>query len=72
MLKKEKDYWINIFNKTYKNKIDTWDYQLMLGGWIKDQYSIIPNINLVSHIGMGPKATHSIYPKEKKEKGILS
>ena len=66
MLKKEKDYWINIFNKTYKNKIDTWDYQLMLGGWIKDQYSIIPNINLVSHIGMGPKATHSIYPKEKK------
>lgn len=66
MLVKEKNYWNKIFESTYKNKIDTWDYQLMLGGWMNDQFAVTPNKNLVSHIGMGPRATHSHYPSEKK------
>ncbi len=66
MYLKEKKYWNKIFQDTYKNKIDTWDYQLMLGGWMNDQFAITPNVNLVSHIGMGPRATHSFYPNVKK------
>ena len=38
----------------------------MLGGWMNDQFAGTPNVNLVSHIGMGPRATHSFYQMLRK------
>jgi len=52
-------YWHNIFEHTYKGRIDTWDYQLVFTSWLQNGLHILPNINLVSNIGFGPEATHT-------------
>jgi hypothetical protein len=46
-------------NKTYKNKIDTWDYQWTFSK-IKNNYlSIIPSKNLITNVGFNKKAKHT-------------
>ncbi|MBP2629115.1 MAG: hypothetical protein H6Q68_3826 [Firmicutes bacterium] len=52
-------YWHNVFEHTYKGRIDTWDYQLVFASWLQNSIHILPNINLVSNIGFGPEATHT-------------
>lgn len=59
MFNKEFSYWCEIFNKTYKGEIKTWDYQFMLSLWQNNQVVITPNSNLTSHIGLGVNATNS-------------
>ena len=46
-------YWTDIFNKVYKKKIKTWDYQWVYTVWLNKGISIIPNRNLVTNIGFG-------------------
>ena len=60
---KEATYWNEIFDKTYKGIIKTWDYQLMLSLWQNKQVVITPNKNLTSHIGLGVNATNSTSKK---------
>lgn len=55
----ERRYWENIFESTYKGKIDTWDYQWTAAIWKNNGLTITPNINLVSNIGYGENATHT-------------
>ena len=46
-------------NKTYKNKIDTWDYQWSFSK-IKNNYlSIIPSKNLITNVGFNKNAKHT-------------
>ena len=46
-------------NKTYKNKIDTWDYQWTFSK-IKNNYlSIIPSKNLITNVGFNKNAKHT-------------
>jgi hypothetical protein len=56
-------YWERIFddiyNDTYTNKIDTWDYQWVFSCWINGGLSIAPNQNLISNIGFNCYATHT-------------
>ena len=52
--------WTEIFEKVYSGKIDTWDYQLCYALLCSSRLTIIPNINLISNIGFGPGATHTI------------
>jgi len=52
-------YWSNIFETTYRNKIDTWDYQWVFSCWIQNGLVVFPNMNLVSNIGFGEDATHT-------------
>lgn len=47
------DYWKNVFDLMYKEKIQTWDYQLVFAAWIQNSFAAIPRINLVSNIGFG-------------------
>ncbi len=54
------NYWINIFNAMSKGMIDTWDYQWHYTLLENNGMSISPNINLVSNIGFGIDATHTI------------
>ena len=54
------NYWKDIFDKTYSGMIDTWDYQLLFTCWSKRMLTILPNVNLVSNIGFGKFATHTI------------
>jgi hypothetical protein len=53
-------YWTKIFDRTHAGLIDTWDNQwnftmMSLGG-----LSIEPKVNLVSNIGFGADATHTL------------
>lgn len=52
-------YWRYIFEKVYKGKIDTWDYQLIFACWIQSAMAIMPIVNLVSNIGFGQEAVHT-------------
>lgn len=56
--------WQRIFQITYDGNIDTWDYQWRFACWIQSGLTILPNINLVSNIGFGADATHTIIPSE--------
>jgi hypothetical protein len=58
--KKEVGYWTSIFENIYQGKVDTWDYQLMFSIWLEGQINVIPNVNLVSNIGFGIDASHTI------------
>ena len=69
----EKRYWEKIFDLTYKQKINTWDYAWTASAWYHNQLSIIPPINLINNIGFGPDATWTIKSKNsifKKPKNL--
>ena len=57
--KVERNYWENVFNATYNNKINSWAYPWTASVWYKGGLTITPNVNLVSNIGFGEKATHT-------------
>lgn len=52
-------YWTRLFQLTYENKIDTWDYQWFFCLITQSQLSILPRCNLISNIGFGVDATHT-------------
>jgi hypothetical protein len=53
-------YWNNIFDRTHSGLIDTWDYQWTASIWMQGGLTVTPNTNLVSNIGFGPDATHTL------------
>lgn len=57
----EHKYWKNIFNTMYANKIDTWDIPLIANLFCKGGLIVTPNVNLVTNIGFGQNATHTLY-----------
>ena len=57
---KEASSWSHIFEKTFQGKIDTWDYQWVFANWIEGRINVIPNVNLISNIGFGEGATHTV------------
>jgi hypothetical protein len=52
--------WLQIFNQLKTGQIDTWDYQLTFINFFNNSLSVIPNVNLISNIGFGDGATHTI------------
>ena len=58
--KNMQNYWVDIFDKTYNNKIDTWDYQLTFSVFLNNCLCICPNVNLVSNIGFGKNFTNTL------------
>jgi hypothetical protein len=52
-------YWSRIFEKCYAGEINTWDYQFLLSCWEQSGLIVLPNINLVTNIGFGNKASHT-------------
>jgi hypothetical protein len=59
---------MSIFNKLLANKINTWDYQWAITNFLNNGLSIIPNMNLISNIGFGANATHTINSRDKYSK----
>jgi hypothetical protein len=55
---KEVRHWEDVFDRLYRGRIDTWDYQWLFTCWRQNGLSIHPNRNLVTNIGVGPDATH--------------
>jgi hypothetical protein len=61
-ISKSKDatrFWMTVFSKMYKRKINTWDYQFVYLHLVGNGLCIVPRKNLVSNIGFGPDATHT-------------
>jgi hypothetical protein len=56
--------WANRINRTYDGRLDAWDYQYVLSCWLDHSLAVIPNVNLVSNIGYGPDATHTLRKAE--------
>lgn len=52
-------YWVNAFNFSYFKKIDAWDYQWAFKCFIRNETSIVPNVNLIHNIGFGADALHT-------------
>jgi len=57
--KNDAAFWINLFDRTYSNEINTWDYQWFLANLLKSRLNITPCTNLISNIGFGEFATHT-------------
>lgn len=59
---KGRKFWIRALDGVHKKNIDTWDYQLSLSHWINGYLSVIPSRNMISNIGFGSEATHTVNP----------
>jgi hypothetical protein len=57
---KEALFWASLFDRVYRKEIDTWDYQWVFANWISGRLCILPAVNLVSNIGFGADATHTV------------
>ncbi|SFD55696.1 hypothetical protein [Spirosoma endophyticum] len=64
-------YWQTAFYGTYSGNIDTWDYQWVFAIWKNKGLSIIPNQNLISNIGFGESATHTLSNSEFANLGTI-
>jgi len=59
LTKIQKLTWVNILSKTYRGKIDTWDYQWIYTCWLNSGLTIAPTVNLICNIGFSEDATHT-------------
>jgi hypothetical protein len=58
--RREFKFWAKALDGVYSGRIDTWDYQWALALWMQSMVTIIPCVNLISNIGFGPDATHTV------------
>lgn len=56
----EQAYWIDIFDRIYLKKIDSWAYPWMTCLWYHGGLTATPRVNLVTNIGVGPDSTHTL------------
>jgi len=56
----EQAYWIDIFDRIYLKKIDSWAYPWMTSLWYHGGLTATPRVNLVTNIGVGPDSTHTL------------
>ena len=56
----ERAYWSGIFDRVYRNKINSWAYPWTASVWFHGGLTATPNVNLVTNIGFGPDATHTL------------
>jgi hypothetical protein len=59
----ERCYWGKIFDRVCAGQIDTWDYQWTATAWYHSGLTATPNVNLVTNIGFGLDATHTVSEK---------
>ena len=55
----EKWFWTRTWNALCQGKIDAWDYQWVFACITRNGLAVVPEVNLVQHIGFGPSATHT-------------
>jgi hypothetical protein len=53
------EYWSHVWDQYYNKRIDSWDGQWFFACAVNKGVCINPNVNLVSNIGFGEKATHT-------------
>lgn len=55
-----KRFWLSRLKLIAQMKLDTWDYQLVFLHWRTGMNSLVSKLNLVSNLGFGQGATHTI------------
>jgi len=58
--KRIQKYWIDIFNRTYKDEINSWAYRLTFQFFNKNILSVCSNVNLVRNLGFGDGSTNTL------------
>lgn len=58
--KDERIYWTGMLQRMFNGEIDTWDYPWFFACWSQNGLTIVPTVNLVSNIGAGGDATHTV------------
>lgn len=53
-------YWSGIFQMVKERKIDSWAYVWTFSCWSQNGLTCTPRVNLVSNVGFGPEATHTV------------
>lgn len=54
-------YWREIFERVHTRKLDTaWDYQWFFANLLAGRVTIVPAVNLISNVGVGVDATHTV------------
>jgi hypothetical protein len=53
-------YWTRILDETCAERNTSWAYRWMFSIWVQSGLAILPNVNLVSNIGFGELATHTV------------
>lgn len=56
----ERKVWTDILDRVQRGEIDTWDYQWTASVWHHGGLTATPQVNLVTNIGFGPDATHTV------------
>lgn len=62
---KDRRYWERIFSDTAMGKIDTWDHQWTYCCWENSGLSCVPTKNLITNVGFGEDATHTLNDKDR-------
>lgn len=55
-----RNYWRDVFDRTFSGEVDTWDYQWTYSMWQQHGLAALPSKNLVQNIGFGGEATHTM------------
>jgi len=66
----EAEYWQRIFDKVYREEVDSWAYPWTFTCWKEHGLTILPAVNLVSNIGFDVRATHT--DNENSDRASLS
>ena len=53
-------YWTRVFDETHAERNSSWAYRWTYSAWVNDALTLIPEANLVSNIGFGDQATHTL------------
>lgn len=59
---REAEHWTKIFDRVYRNEVDSWAYPWTFACWREHGLNILPSVNLVSNIGFGEDSTHTTNP----------
>ena len=59
---REASMWTGAFNIQYEGKLDAWDYSWTFACWSQSGLTVTPDVNLISNIGFGPGAVHTLDP----------
>lgn len=57
-------YWASTFELLARREVDTWDGQLVLAAMKSGQLTATSNVNLITNIGFGESATHTIEDRD--------
>jgi glycosyl transferase family 2 len=54
------EYWARVFEETFSERNNSWAYRWMFAAWSHSGLTVLPSVNLVSNIGFGEQATHTL------------